>query len=88
MLNDLARPNQECSEAGGFRFTPYTSAEAFYDGAIHSWSQEQYTAGMQWPRRRRLMLQTYYLRQNCGTCSPPHLNVAGLTLNLYFRDKR
>jgi len=70
MLNDLARPNQECGEAGGFRFTPYTSAEAFYDGAKDSWDQEQYTAGVQWPYERRLMLETYYLRQNCTTLRP------------------
>ena len=71
--------------AGKFRFTPYASAEAFYDGAGHSWSQEQYIAGVQWPYKRRLMLETYYLRQNCTSCSPEHLNVGGLTLNLYFR---
>ena len=72
--------------AGKFRFTPYTSAEAFYDGAKGSWNQEQYTAGAQWPYKRRLMLETYYLRQHCTTCSPVYLNVAGLTLNFYFRN--
>jgi len=72
--------------AGKFRFTPYTSAEVFYDGAKDSWSQEQYTAGVEWPYKRLLMLQTYYLRQNCTTCRPAHLNVAGLTLNFYFRN--
>lgn len=71
-----------------FHFTPYASAEAFYDGAKHSWNEEQYAAGVEWPYRRLLMLQTYYLRQNCTTCSPAHLNVAGLTLNFYFRNKK
>jgi len=71
---------------GTFRFTPYTSAEVFYDSAKASWSQEQYTWGLDWPYKRLLMLETYYLRQNCPTCSPTHLNVAGLTLNLYFRN--
>ena len=69
-----------------FRFTPYASAEVFYDGAKHTWNEEQYTAGLEWPYKRRLMLDTYYLRQNCTTCSPAHLNVAGLTLNVYFRN--
>jgi hypothetical protein len=69
-----------------FRFTPYASAEVFYDGATHSWNEEQYTAGLEWPYKRLLMLETYYLRQNCTTCSPAHLNVAGLTLNFYFRN--
>jgi len=71
--------------AGKLRFTPYTSAAAFYDSANHSWDQEQYTAGVEWPCKRVVMLQTYYLRQNCTTCNPAHLNIGGLTLNLYFR---
>lgn len=71
--------------AGRFRCTPYTSAEAFYDRAMGSWYQEQYTAGVEWPYKRVVMIQIYYLRQNCNSCNPAHLNVAGLTLNLYFR---
>ena len=51
-----------------------------------TWNEEQYTAGIEWPYKRVFMLETYYLRQNCTTCSPAHLNVAGLTLNLYFRN--
>jgi hypothetical protein len=67
-----------------FRFSPYASAEAFYNGAVGSWNEEQYTVGVEWPYKRLLMLQTYYLRENCTTCNPAHLNVAGLTLNLFF----
>ena len=70
--------------AGKFRFTPYTSAEVFHDGAAGSWNKEQYTAGVEWPYRRVLKLETYYLRQNCTTCNPANLNVGGLTLNLFF----
>jgi hypothetical protein len=69
---------------GSFQLSPYASAEFFYDGAKGSWNEEQYTGGLQWPYRRILMIQTYYLRQNCTTCTPPHLNVGGLTLNLFF----
>ena len=72
---------------GKFRLTPYASAEFFYDGAKHSWNEQQYTAGVQWPYKRVLMLDAYYLRQNCTTCSPAHLNVAGLTLNFYLRNR-
>ena len=72
---------------GQFRFTPYASAEAFYHGPSHSWKEEQYAAGVEWPYKRLLRLQTYYLRQNCTTCSPAHLNVAGLTLSLFFRSR-
>ena len=67
-----------------FRLSPYASVEAFYNGAVGSWNEEQYTAGIEWPYKRILMLQTYYLRQNCTTCNPAHLNVGGLTLNLFF----
>jgi len=68
----------------GFRFTPYASAEVFYDGAKSSWNQEYYSAGVEWPYKRFLMLDTYYLRLNCPTCNPAHANVAGVTLNCYF----
>ena len=67
-----------------FRFDPYASAEFFYNIPKSSWNQEQYAAGVQLPYRRILMVDLYYLRQNCDTCSPEHLNVFGLTVNLYF----
>lgn len=70
----------------GFRFTPYGSAEIFYDGAKHSWNEELYTAGIQWPYKRVMMPDTYYQRVNCSTCNPPNWNVAGATLNFYFRN--
>ena len=47
-----------------FHFSPYASAEFFYNGATSSWDQEWYTAGIQWPYKRMLMIETYYLRQN------------------------
>jgi hypothetical protein len=71
-----------------FRFTPYASAEIFYDGAKSSWNEEQYTVGLQWPYKRILMLETYYLRQHTTSSSPAYLNVGGLTLNIYFANKK
>jgi hypothetical protein len=68
----------------GFHFSPYGSAEFFYDGAKGEWSREQYTAGIEWPLGRTVLLQTYYLRQN-DTSTPRHLNVTGLTLNMNFK---
>jgi len=68
----------------GFRFSPYGSAEVFYDGAKHSWNEEWYTGGVEWPYKRLLMLDTYYRRENCPTCNPAYWNVAGVTLNFYF----
>ncbi len=69
------------------RFTPYASGELFYDGNHHSWNQNQYAFGVQLPYKKRLMLDTYYLRQNCTSCSQDPLNVFGVTLNLYFRRR-
>jgi hypothetical protein len=72
----------------GFRFTPFGSAEAFYNGAPHSWNEEWYTVGIQWPYKRLVMLDTYYRRENCPTCNPRNWNAAGLTLNFYFVNKK
>jgi hypothetical protein len=74
--------------AHGFRFSPYGSVEVFYDGSKHSWNQEWYTAGVQWPYKRLRMLETYYRRENCKTCSPTNWNAAGITLNLYFANTK
>jgi Protein of unknown function (DUF2490) len=71
-----------------FRFTPYGSAEVFYDGPKHSWDQEWYTAGAQLPSKRRFMFETYYRREHCNTCTPANWNAAGMTLNLYIGSAR
>jgi hypothetical protein len=68
----------------GFRFTPYGAAEAFYDSPKHSWDQEWYTGGIQWPYKRVFMLNTYYRRENCPTCKPANWNAGGVSLNFFF----
>lgn len=73
------------SRIGKLRLTPYAAGELFFDRNHHSWNQNQYAFGVQFPYKKRLMLDTYYLRQNCTTCSQDPLNVFGVTLNLYFR---
>jgi hypothetical protein len=70
--------------SSGFRFSPYGSAEVFYDGSAHSWNEEWYTAGIEWPYERLLMLDTYYRREGCHDCTPASWNVGGVTLNFYF----
>ena len=70
-----------------FRFTPYASGELFYDRNHRSWNENRYAFGAQLPYKKRLMVDTFYLRQNCTTCSQNPLNVWGITLNLYFRRK-
>ncbi len=72
----------------GFRFTPFGSVEVFYDGAKHSWNEEWYTAGVQWPYKRVVMLETYYRRENCPTCKPAYWNGAGVTLHFFFANPK
>ena len=67
-----------------FRFTPYVSGELFWDRNHHSWNENQYAFGVQVPYKRRLMLDTYVLHQNCTTCSQHSVNALGVSLNLYF----
>ena len=69
----------------GFRFTPYISAEAFYNGAQSSWNQEFYTAGVQYPYKHVFMVDAYYQRQHCRTCRTVNANVAGITLHFFFQ---
>lgn len=73
---------------GTLRYTPYTAAEFFYSWASDSWNEQQYSIGVQWPYRGAWILDTYYLRQNCTTCSPRHLNVGGLSLSYFFGAQR
>jgi Protein of unknown function (DUF2490) len=68
----------------GFRFSPYGAAEVFYDGNKHSWNQEWYTAGVEWPYKQIFMINTYYLREHCDDCKPTNWNAAGVTLNFFF----
>jgi hypothetical protein len=83
----------------GFRFSPYASFEAFLDSTAHatedsyngtknSWNQFWYTAGLQFPYKHQLMLQTYYRRKDCTTCTPTNWNAWGMTVNLYFDSTR
>jgi hypothetical protein len=69
------------------RFTPFGTAEFFYDSPKHSWDQEWYTAGVQVPYKRVFMLETYYRREHCPTCTPQNWNVGGATLNFFFQEK-
>jgi len=70
-----------------FHFNPYLSAEAFYDGQKHSWNEYWYTVGIYWPYQHVFMLDTYYRRENCPTCTPAYWNIVGLNFNFYFSDK-
>jgi hypothetical protein len=68
----------------GFRFTPYVSAEAFFDTRFNTWNRMRYQFGARFPARGHFVLDTYYLRQNDTRSTPHHVNALGLTFNLYF----
>jgi len=46
-----------------FNFKPYASGELFYDRNDHSWEENRYAFGVQLPYKKRLMVDTYYLRK-------------------------
>jgi hypothetical protein len=71
-----------------FRFTPYASGELFWDRNHHSWNENQYAFGSEFPFRKVFMLDIHYLHQNCTTCSEKSTNVFGITANFYFRRKK
>jgi hypothetical protein len=68
------------------RFTPFGTVEFFYDSPKHSWDQEWYTGGLQLPYKRVFMLEVYYRREQCPTCTPENWNVGGATLNFFFKN--
>lgn len=68
-----------------FRFTPYVAAEFFYSFSKDSWDEQQYSVGIQWPYRRLLMVETYYLYQHTSS-APTSTNVFGITMNVYLRN--
>jgi len=72
----------------GIRFTPFGTAEFFYDSPKHSWDQEWYTGGTQLPYKRAFMLEIYYRREHCLTCTPQNWNAGGATLNFFFNNVR
>jgi len=70
------------------KFTPFGGAEAVWDRRYTKWTIFKFTGGVQFPIIRRATLDVYYERQHCVTCSDPHTNIVGVTLNLYPRRKK
>jgi hypothetical protein len=70
------------------RFSPFGTAEVFYNGAQHSWNQQWYTGGIQWPYKSFLMIETYYRRENCTGCKPANWNVGGVTVHFFGDIKK
>jgi len=69
---------------GTFVFTPYAYDEIFYDTRYGQWTPNRYAFGVQLPIGPHVVLQPYYLRQDGNRSNPPHVNVFGLTFNLFY----
>ncbi len=75
-------------KVSSFHLTPYGSGELFWDRNHHSWNENQYAVGVQIPFKRRFMIDTYVLHQNCTTCSQQSLNAFGITANFYVGRRK
>jgi hypothetical protein len=69
---------------GGYHVTPYASGEVYYDSRYETWSRDRFALGVQAPLHPRVLLDTYYMRQNDWRSQPAHVNALGLALNLFF----
>jgi hypothetical protein len=69
---------------GKFVHTPYANAEVFYDTRYDAWVRTRYELGVQIPVVQHVVLATYYQRQHDTRSEPPHTNVWGLDIRLYF----
>lgn len=66
---------------------PYAQGEMFYDSRYAIWNRNIYEFGFTLGLCRWLDLKPYYAHQNDSRASIPHVNAAGLTASLYFRNK-
>jgi hypothetical protein len=69
---------------GSYVFTPYIYDEIFYDPRYDQWTPNRYAFGLQFPVGQHVVLEPYYLRQDGNRSNPPHINVFGFKVNLYF----
>jgi hypothetical protein len=65
--------------------TPYTHAEAFYDWRYGSFHRFRFAAGAELEITRRIVLESYYMRQIDSKSTPRSENIAGLALQFYLR---
>ena len=68
-----------------YHFSPYLSAEVFYQSQYHKWSTTALYAGSRLPIRRHFELDPYYEHQNITGKHPnQQLNQFGLILDMFF----
>jgi hypothetical protein len=65
--------------------TPYAHAEAFYDWRYDAFHRFRFTAGCELEITRRVVLESYYLRQVDSRSTTRSEHIAGLGLQFYLR---
>ena len=70
---------------GKFRFRPYAYGEIAWTKNTNSWDRNNLSTGVELPViRKRAMVDLYYLRKNCDSCSFPDVNAIGINFHLFF----
>lgn len=69
---------------GNFLFTPFASAEAFYDGRYGVWDLVRYEFGCDFPIGPHVVAEPYGAWEHDTRGQPPHVHAFGLTLKLFF----
>ena len=77
-------------------FTPYGSAEIYYDSRFKTWNRNRLAVGVQLPfkkgaplidlihPKKQYVVDLYFMRQNDSRSSPAHVNGFGVALSLYY----
>jgi len=71
-----------------FTLSPYARGEIYYSSTTGTWSKNTYSFGATFPVRKRFELEGYYERENTTGGAPPHVNGIGMTLSIYFHQKK
>ncbi|MCM3903595.1 MAG: DUF2490 domain-containing protein [Pyrinomonadaceae bacterium] len=73
---------------GKVNLSPYAAGEVYWDRKYHAFNENSYSFGIEHPFKNWFMLDTFYQRQNCNTCSKEKINVLGLSVNFFFGRKQ
>jgi hypothetical protein len=80
----------------GRSFTPYGSAETYYDTRFDVWNRNRLTVGSEFQLKRgfpllrelkprkQVILDLYYTKQNDSRSQPHHIHAVGVSLVLHF----
>jgi len=70
---------------GKLRFRPYVMGEIIWTKDTGSWNRNVLSTGVELTLvRKRAMVDIYYQRKNCDSCSFADVNAVGVNFNLFF----